>query len=180
MYSVSVFCFPRDEQYNLLWNELETIASKYSGLSEQHRILFDIISHAMSQSPSCQNMKSLVDKKEEGSETNKKLVAEDSTTSSNISSSKQTQSLSWTKGLRNAPYPIPGMINCGIVSINLFFAAKPVASLLSIWTTQLNAKATAGHPEFKGRILSQTNKADLYTYMKNGKDRLAQNCYILY
>ena len=39
-------------------------------------------------------------------------------------------------------------------------SAKPVASLLSIWTTQLNAKASAGHPDFKGRIASQSNRAD--------------------
>ena len=50
-------------------------------------------------------------------------------------------------------------------------SAKPVASLLSIWTTQLNAKASAGHPDFKGRIVSQTNRADLYSFMKSNNDR---------
>ena len=93
--------------------------------------------------------------------------------------------MSRSKGLRNAPYPIPGiliglqnsvlqlcvfniklMLNC-----ELFYIAKPVASLLSIWTTQLNAKASAGHPEFKGRITCQSNRAELYTFMKSGSDR---------
>ncbi len=42
----------RDEQYHLLWSELETISDKYQGLSEQHRILHEIISQATRQSPS--------------------------------------------------------------------------------------------------------------------------------
>lgn len=91
----------------MLWNELEVIASKYSGLSEQHRILFELINHAASQSPSCQNMKSIVDKKEGILETNRK-VTEETANVSNPSSAKPTQSLFRTKGQRATPYPIPG------------------------------------------------------------------------
>ena len=47
--------FLRDEQYNLLWNELETITDKYRELSEHHRMLYDFVCHAASQSPSSQS-----------------------------------------------------------------------------------------------------------------------------
>ena len=93
-----------------------------------------------------------------------------------VTSNKSSQLPSWNKGSRNTPYPIPGTSN---ISVYLYLltcpvftpSAKPVASLLSIWTTQLNAKASAGHPDFKGRIVSQTNRADLYSFMKINNDR---------
>ena len=47
--------FLRDEQYNLLWNELETITDEYHELSEHHRMLYDFVSHAASQSPGSQS-----------------------------------------------------------------------------------------------------------------------------
>lgn len=46
-------------------------------------------------------------------------------------------------------------------------SAKPVASLLSIWTTELNAKSSTSHPDFKGRIVSQSKKAELYSFLKS-------------
>ena len=93
-----------------------------------------------------------------------------------VTSNKSNLLPSWNKGSRNTAYPIPGTSN---ISVCLYLltcpgftlSAKPVASLLSIWTTQLNAKASAGHPDFKGRIVSQTNRADLYSFMKSNNDR---------
>ncbi|XP_011402687.2 PREDICTED: protein asunder homolog isoform X2 [Amphimedon queenslandica] len=151
----------RDEQYHLLWNELEVIASKYRQQSEQHRMLYDFISHAVSQSPSCQNTRALLEKKEEemaaksggggGASANNKTAKEEPA----IAKTQSVTSNNKVKGMRSSPYPVP---------------AKPVASLLSIWTTQLNAKAMQGRPEFRGRA-TQSNKAELYTFMKNGSDR---------
>lgn len=122
-------------------------------------MLYEYISNAVSQSPSCQNTKTVPDKKEE-----ENRVKEDT-----VIPKKPTTS-SWIKGMRTTPYPIPGM-NVFIYDVVIMdFVAKPVASLLSIWTTQLNAKASHGHPEFRGRN-SQTNKAELYSFMKNGAER---------
>lgn len=140
----------RDEQYNLLWNELETITDKYRELSEHHRMLYDFVCHAASQSPSSQSSRLNQTVKDEPMELETKIKEQ-----SLVTSGKSSQLPSWNKGSRNTPYPIP---------------AKPVASLLSIWTTQLNAKASAGHPDFKGRIVSQTNRADLYSFMKSNND----------
>ena len=101
----------RDEQYHLLWNELEMIASKYSQQSEQHRMLYDYICHAVSQSASCQNTKALLDKKEEemggggGGGANKSIKEEPVTLKSQAVASN-----SKGKGARSSPYPIPGIV----------------------------------------------------------------------
>jgi hypothetical protein len=104
-------------------------------------------------------MMDVVNKKEETMEVTTVRAPPPAAADEKFNISKPDHSLASVKPghHRKTPYPIP---------------AKPVASLLSIWTTKLNAKASAEHPEFKGRLSSQSNKADLYGYMRNGNDRM--------
>ena len=87
------------------------IASKYSQQSEQHRMLYDFISHAVSQSASCQNTRAILDKKEEemtgksggGASTNKTIKEEPI-----IAKAQSVSANNKAKGMRSSPYPVPG------------------------------------------------------------------------
>lgn len=116
VYSCCIFIPNRDEQYHLLWNELEVIASKYRLQSEQHRMLYDFISHAVSQSTSCQNTRTLLEKKEEemtaksgggGASANNKTVKEEPVIAKSQSVTSSSNS-NKAKGMRGSPYPVPG------------------------------------------------------------------------
>ena len=56
----------------------------------------------------------------------------------------------------------------GVLGKPLPIPAKPVASLLSIWTGRLHRKATGSHVEFAGRV-GYGERADLYSKLKSGR-----------
>ena len=56
---------------------------------------------------------------------------------------------------------------------------QAVASLLSIWTTKYNAKASHSHPEFKGRMNTLSNKAELYSSLRNNNDRCSLTLHLM-
>ena len=52
--SIPFLSLSRDEQYRSLWTELENLTEAFSGSSDRHRQLFEIVSQAVAHSPSMQ------------------------------------------------------------------------------------------------------------------------------
>ncbi|KAL5516104.1 hypothetical protein EMCRGX_G001375 [Ephydatia muelleri] len=167
----------REEQYRALWNEIEMLAELHSINSENHRILYEFILQVLSHSSSsAQPSRKLPAVKTEngGSQL---AVSTPAIPPMTVSSSHD---LAWAdldryqqmterekkdtnQGANNNDHGVwraTGPPSVTLQQKPMPIPAKPVASLLSIWTTRQRSRG-GSHPEFAGRLV-HGSKAELY------------------
>lgn len=172
----------RDEQYRIMWNELETLVKTHAGDTDRHQRVLDCIVACRSKPPEEEERKKRGRKREEREE------REDRTEKNG---SKDTEDKSWhyldrIKGLLDkeeqesevikdspdSPEPLNKKPRLSTEEIQPPERAKGPVSLLTMWTNRITVANSRKHQEFAGRVNSVNNKFELYQQLKdeNGMD----------
>ncbi|MCJ8743419.1 hypothetical protein PDJAM_G00093740 [Pangasius djambal] len=172
----------RDEQYRIMWNELETLVKAHVETSERHQQVLDCISACRSKPPEEEERKKRGrkrDDKEDKTEKNGKESAEKEWTQDTerlkgaMEREKENESESGViKDSPDSPEPFNKKPRLTLEDLQPQEKSKGPVSLLSLWTSRITQANSRKHPEFAGRLNSISNKAELYQHLKdeNGKD----------
>ncbi|XP_047431259.1 integrator complex subunit 13 isoform X3 [Mugil cephalus] len=168
----------RDEQYRIMWNELETLVKTHVGATERHQRVLDCI-------VACRSKPEEEDRKKRG---RKREEREDRLEKNG---NKETEDKSWQdserlKGLLDkeeqesevikdspdSPEPLNKKPRLSTEEVQPPERAKGPVSLLTMWTNRITAANSRKHQEFVGRASSVNNKFELYQHLKddNGMD----------
>uniref|UniRef100_A0A3P9I8I1 Integrator complex subunit 13 n=1 Tax=Oryzias latipes TaxID=8090 RepID=A0A3P9I8I1_ORYLA len=169
----------RDEQYRIMWNELETLVKTHAGATDRHQRVLDCIIACRSKPPEEEERKKRGRKREDREDRAEK------------NGSKEMEDKSWQdterlKGLLekgeqdaevikdspDSPEPLNKKPRLMVDEVQPPERAKGPVSLLSLWTNRITAANSRKHQEFVGRVSSVNNKFELYQHLKeeNGMD----------
>uniref|UniRef100_A0A671TRV5 Integrator complex subunit 13 n=1 Tax=Sparus aurata TaxID=8175 RepID=A0A671TRV5_SPAAU len=169
----------RDEQYRIMWNELETLVKTHAGDTDRHQRVLDCIIACRSKPPEEEERKKRGRKREDREDKAEK------------NGSKETEDKSWQdserlKGLLDkdeqesevikdspdSPEPLNKKPRLSTEEVQPPERAKGPVSLLTMWTNRITAANSRKHQEFIGRVSSVNNKFELYQQLKdeNGMD----------
>ncbi|KAJ0012463.1 hypothetical protein NQD34_016797 [Periophthalmus magnuspinnatus] len=167
----------RDEQYRIMWNELETLVKTHAGATDRHQRVLDCIIACRSKPPEEEERKKRGRKREDREDRAEK------------NGTKETDDKSWQdserlKGLldkddqeseviKDSPdSPEPLNKKPRLAAEDAQPASKGPVSLLSMWTNRITTANSRKHQEFFGRASSVNNKFELYQHLKdeNGMD----------
>ncbi|XP_069376334.1 integrator complex subunit 13 isoform X1 [Paralichthys olivaceus] len=169
----------RDEQYRIMWNELETLVKTHAGATDRHQRVLDCIIACRSKPPEEEERKKRGRKREEREDRTEK------------NGSKETEDKSWQdserlKGLLDkeepesevikdspdSPEPLNKKPRLLTEEVQPPERAKGPVSLLTMWTNRITTANSRKHQEFVGRVSSVNNKFELYQQLKdeNGMD----------
>uniref|UniRef100_A0A674DKZ8 Integrator complex subunit 13 n=1 Tax=Salmo trutta TaxID=8032 RepID=A0A674DKZ8_SALTR len=170
----------RDEQYRIMWNELETLVKTHVAGSERHQRVLDCIIACRSKPPEEEERKKRGRKREDKEDKAEKNINKDSEDKSwqeserlkgAVERGKEEQGES--EVIKDSPdSPEPLNKKPRLEEIQLPEKAKGPVSLLTMWTNRITVANSRKHQEFAGRISSVNNKAELYQHLKdeNGMD----------
>ncbi|XP_015235923.1 PREDICTED: protein asunder homolog isoform X1 [Cyprinodon variegatus] len=169
----------RDEQYRIMWNELETLVKTHAGATDRHQRVLDCIVACRSKPPEEEERKKRGRKREEREDRTEK------------NGSKETEDKSWQESERlkgllekdeqesevikdspDSPEPLNKKPRLIPEDIHPPERAKGPATLLSMWTNRITVANSRKHQEFFGRASSVNSKFELYQNLKeeNGMD----------
>uniref|UniRef100_A0A3P8X7K6 Integrator complex subunit 13 n=1 Tax=Esox lucius TaxID=8010 RepID=A0A3P8X7K6_ESOLU len=170
----------RDEQYRIMWNELETLVKTHVGGSDKHQRVLDCISACRSKPPEEEERKKRGRKREDKEDKSEKNCNKDTEDKSWQESERLKGALDREKEeqvesevIKDSPdSPEPLNKKPRLEEIQLPEKAKGPVSLLTMWTNRITVANSRKHQEFAGRISSVNNKAELYQHLKdeNGMD----------
>uniref|UniRef100_A0A8C7CC36 Integrator complex subunit 13 n=1 Tax=Oncorhynchus kisutch TaxID=8019 RepID=A0A8C7CC36_ONCKI len=170
----------RDEQYRIMWNELETLVKTHVAGSERHQRVLDCIIACRSKPPEEEERKKRGRKREDKEDKAEKSINKDSEDKSWQESERLKGALERGKEeqgesevIKDSPdSPEPLNKKPRLDEIQLPEKAKGPVSLLTMWTNRITVANSRKHQEFAGRISSVNNKAELYQHLKdeNGMD----------
>uniref|UniRef100_A0A671SK80 Protein asunder homolog n=1 Tax=Sinocyclocheilus anshuiensis TaxID=1608454 RepID=A0A671SK80_9TELE len=172
----------RDEQYRIMWNELETLVKAHVGTSERHQRVLDCISTCRSKPPEEEERKKRGRKredKEDKTEKNGKDREEKGWTADSerlkgvMEREKDEQSeCEIIKDSPDSPEPLNKKPRLATEEQQPPEKSKGPVSLLTLWTNRITQANSRKHQEFAGRLSSVNNKAELYQHLKeeNGMD----------
>ncbi|XP_063072937.1 integrator complex subunit 13 [Engraulis encrasicolus] len=166
----------RDEQYRIMWNELETLVKAHVNTSEGHQRVLECISACRSKPAEEEERKKRGRKREDKEEKAEKNGKEDDKSWQDSERLKPVEKeeapeSEIIKDSPDSPEPLnkkPRLTE----EVPVPEKAKGPVSLLSMWTSRITAVNSRKHQEFAGRISSVNNKAELYQHLKdeNGMD----------
>ncbi|XP_047245044.1 integrator complex subunit 13 [Girardinichthys multiradiatus] len=169
----------RDEQYRIMWNELETLVKTHAGATDRHQRVLDCIVACRSKPPEEEERKKRGRKREEREDRTEK------------NSSKETEDKNWQESERlkgllekddqesevikdspDSPEPLNKKPRLIPEDVQPPERAKGPATLLSMWTNRITVANSRKHQEFFGRASSVNSKFELYQQLKeeNGMD----------
>ncbi|XP_013869939.1 integrator complex subunit 13 isoform X2 [Austrofundulus limnaeus] len=169
----------RDEQYRIMWNELETLVKTHAGATDRHQRVLECIVACRSKPPEEEERKKRGRKREEREDRSEKNV------------SKETEDKSWAESERlkgllekenpesevikdspDSPEPLNKKPRLIAEEVQPAERAKGPVTLLSMWTNRITAANSRKHQEFFGRATSVNSKFELYQHLKeeNGMD----------
>uniref|UniRef100_A0A8C7P9P2 Integrator complex subunit 13 n=1 Tax=Oncorhynchus mykiss TaxID=8022 RepID=A0A8C7P9P2_ONCMY len=170
----------RDEQYRIMWNELETLVKTHVAGSERHQRVLDCIIACRSKPPEEEERKKRGRKREDKEDKAEKSINKDSEDKNWQESERLKGALERGKEeqgesevIKDSPdSPEPLNKKPRLEEIQLPEKAKGPVSLLTMWTNRITVANSRKHQEFAGRISSVNNKAELYQHLKdeNGMD----------
>uniref|UniRef100_A0A8C8IS15 Integrator complex subunit 13 n=1 Tax=Oncorhynchus tshawytscha TaxID=74940 RepID=A0A8C8IS15_ONCTS len=170
----------RDEQYRIMWNELETLVKTHVAGSERHQRVLDCIIACRSKPPEEEERKKRGRKREDKEDKAEKSINKDSEDKSWQESERLKGVVERVKEeqgesevIKDSPdSPEPLNKKPRLEEIQLPEKAKGPVSLLTMWTNRITVANSRKHQEFAGRISSVNNKAELYQHLKdeNGMD----------
>ncbi|KAK2858945.1 hypothetical protein Q5P01_003565 [Channa striata] len=155
----------RDEQYRIMWNELETLVKTHAGATDRHQRVLDCIIACRSKPPEEEERKKRGRKREDREDRSEK------------NGSKETDDKSWQdserlKGLLDKEDQESEVIKDSPDSPEPLNKKPRPVSLLTMWTNRITVANSRKHQEFMGRASSVNNKFELYQHLKeeNGMD----------
>ncbi|KAL3048551.1 hypothetical protein OYC64_007164 [Pagothenia borchgrevinki] len=171
----------RDEQYRIMWNELETLVKTHAGATDRHQRVLDCIIACRSKPP----------EEEEKEKKKRGRKREDKEDKTEKNGSKDADDKSWQESERlkglldkeepesevikdspDSPEPPNKKPRLSIEEVPPPERAKGPVSLLTMWSNRITAANSRKHQEFMGRVSSVNNKFELYQQLKeeNGMD----------
>ncbi|XP_070709706.1 integrator complex subunit 13 [Pempheris klunzingeri] len=169
----------RDEQYRIMWNELETLVKTHAGDTDRHQRVLDCIIACRSKPPEEEERKKRGRKREDREDRTEKNGSKDT-------DDKTWQDSERLKGLLDkdepesevikdspdSPEPLNKKPRLSTEEVQPPERAKGPVSLLTMWTNRITAANSRKHQEFVGRVSSVNNKFELYQQLKeeNGMD----------
>uniref|UniRef100_A0A3Q1ILB7 Integrator complex subunit 13 n=1 Tax=Anabas testudineus TaxID=64144 RepID=A0A3Q1ILB7_ANATE len=169
----------RDEQYRIMWNELETLVKTHAGASDRHQRVLDCIIACRSKPPEEEERKKRGRKREEREDRAEKNGSKDADDKSWQDSErlkglldKEDQESEVIKDSPDSPEPLNKKPRLSTEEVQPPERAKGPVSLLTMWTNRITAVNSRKHQEFFGRAGSVNNKFELYQHLKdeNGMD----------
>uniref|UniRef100_A0A673H5P5 Protein asunder homolog n=1 Tax=Sinocyclocheilus rhinocerous TaxID=307959 RepID=A0A673H5P5_9TELE len=172
----------RDEQYRIMWNELETLVKAHVGTSERHQRVLDCISACRSKPPEEEERKKRGRKREDkedkteknGKDTEEKGWTTDSERLKGVMEREKDEQSECEiiKDSPDSPEPLNKKPRLDTEEQQPPEKSKGPVSLLTLWTNRITQANSRKHQEFAGRLSSVNNKAELYQHLKeeNGMD----------
>ncbi|KAM7367085.1 hypothetical protein PAMP_015010 [Pampus punctatissimus] len=169
----------RDEQYRIMWNELETLVKTHAGATDRHQRVLDCIIACRSKPPEEEDRKKRGRKREEREDRTEKNGSKDTDEKSWQDSErlkglldKEDQESEVIKDSPDSPEPLNKKPRLSTEEIQPPEKAKGPVSLLTMWTNRITTANSRKHQEFVGRVSSVNNKFELYQHLKdeNGMD----------
>ncbi|NXF23934.1 INT13 protein, partial [Rhodinocichla rosea] len=174
-----LWCFSwpfRDEQYRIMWNELETLVRAHINNSDKHQRVLECLMACRSKPPEEEERKKRGRKREDKEDKSEKLGKD-------YESDKPWQESERLKGLLDrekeelaeaevikdspdSPEPPNKKPLITMDEMPTVEKAKGPMSLLSLWSNRINTANSRKHQEFIGRLNSVNNKAELYQHLK--------------
>ncbi|KAM4569423.1 integrator complex subunit 13 isoform 1-T1 [Odontesthes bonariensis] len=169
----------RDEQYRIMWNELETLVKTHAGATDRHQRVLECIIACRSKPPEEEERKKRGRKredKEDKTEKNGSKETEDKTwqDSERLKGllEKEEQESEVIKDSPDSPEPLNKKPRLMAEEVQPPERAKGPVSLLTMWTNRITVANSRKHQEFMGRASSVNDKFELYQHLKdeNGMD----------
>uniref|UniRef100_A0A9J7XT62 Integrator complex subunit 13 n=1 Tax=Cyprinus carpio carpio TaxID=630221 RepID=A0A9J7XT62_CYPCA len=172
----------RDEQYRIMWNELETLVKAHVGTSERHQRVLDCISACRSKPPEEEERKKRGRKREDkedkteknGKDTEEKGWTTDSERLKGVMEREKDEQSECEiiKDSPDSPEPLNKKPRLATEEQQPPEKSKGPVSLLTLWTNRITQANSRKHQEFAGRLSSVNSKAELYQHLKeeNGMD----------
>ncbi|XP_067860772.1 integrator complex subunit 13 isoform X3 [Heptranchias perlo] len=172
----------RDEQYRIMWNELETLVRAHLNNSEKHQRVLECLLACRSKPPEEEERKKSRRKREDKEDKSEKVVKDYEPDKSWQDSERlkgaqerEKEELAEAEIIKDSPdspEPLNKKPRVSIGEIQPLEKVKGPVSLLTMWTNRINTANSRKHQEFAGRLSSVNNKAELYQHLKeeNGMD----------
>ncbi|XP_034019410.1 integrator complex subunit 13 isoform X2 [Thalassophryne amazonica] len=169
----------RDEQYRIMWNELETLVKTHAGATDRHQRVLDCVIACRSKPPEEEERKKRGRKREEKEDRTEKNGSKDTEDKSCQESErlkglldKDDQEVEVIKDSPDSPEPLNKKPRLTTEDVLPPERTKGPVSLLTMWTNRLTAANLRKHQEFVGRASSINSKFKLYQNLKddNGMD----------
>uniref|UniRef100_A0A4W3INU2 Integrator complex subunit 13 n=1 Tax=Callorhinchus milii TaxID=7868 RepID=A0A4W3INU2_CALMI len=172
----------RDEQYRIMWNELETLVRAHLNNSEKHQRVLECLLACRSKPPEEEDRKKGRRKREDKEDKSDKAMKDYEPDKSWQDSERLKGTLEREKeelveaeiikDSPDSPEPLNKKPRVSIGEIQPIEKVKGPMSLLAMWTNRINTANSRKHQEFAGRLSSVNNKAELYQHLKeeNGVD----------
>ncbi|XP_034718823.1 integrator complex subunit 13 isoform X2 [Etheostoma cragini] len=169
----------RDEQYRIMWNELETLVKTHAGATDRHQRVLDCIIACRSKPPEEEERKKRGRKREEKEDKTEKNGSKDTDDKSWQESErlkglldKEEQEPEVIKDSPDSPEPLNKKPRLCTEEVQPPERAKGPVSLLTMWSNRITVANSRKHQEFVGRTSSVNNKFELYQQLKdeNGMD----------
>uniref|UniRef100_A0A3B4TRC2 Integrator complex subunit 13 n=1 Tax=Seriola dumerili TaxID=41447 RepID=A0A3B4TRC2_SERDU len=164
----------RDEQYRIMWNELETLVKTHAGATDRHQRVLDCIIACRSKPPEEEDRKKRGRKREEREDRTEKNGSKDTDDKSWQDSErlkglldKEDQEAEVIKDSPDSPEPLNKKPRLSTDEVQPPERAKGPVSLLSMWTNRITTANSRKHQEFVGRASSVNNKFELYQHLKD-------------
>uniref|UniRef100_A0A9J8BIJ9 Integrator complex subunit 13 n=1 Tax=Cyprinus carpio carpio TaxID=630221 RepID=A0A9J8BIJ9_CYPCA len=166
----------RDEQYRIMWNELETLVKAHVGTSERHQRVLECISACRSKPPEEEERKKRGRKREDkedkteknGKDTEEKGWTTDSERLKGVMEREKDEQSECEiiKDSPDSPEPLNKKPRLATEEQQPPEKSKGPVSLLTLWTNRITQANSRKHQEFAGRLSSVNNKAELYQHLK--------------
>nr|XP_006001765.1 PREDICTED: protein asunder homolog isoform X1 [Latimeria chalumnae]XP_006001766.1 PREDICTED: protein asunder homolog isoform X1 [Latimeria chalumnae] len=166
----------RDEQYRIMWNELETLVRAHIKNSEKHQRVLECLLACRSKPVEEEERKKRGRKREDKEEKSEKIGKEYEPEKSWQDSERlkavldrEKEELSEAEVIKDSPdspEPPNKKPRITIEEVQPVEKSKGPVSLLAMWTNRINTTNSRKHQEFIGRLNSVNNKAELYQQLK--------------
>ncbi|XP_068443200.1 integrator complex subunit 13 isoform X1 [Clinocottus analis] len=169
----------RDEQYRIMWNELETLVKTHAGATDRHQRVLDCIIACRSKPPEEEERKKRGRKREDREDRTEKNGSKETDDKSWQESErlkglleKEEQESEVIKDSPDSPEPLNKKPRLCTEEVQPPERAKGPVSLLTMWSNRITVANSRKHQEFVGRVSSVNNKFELYQQLKdeNGMD----------
>ncbi|XP_078465657.1 integrator complex subunit 13 isoform X1 [Lampetra fluviatilis] len=164
----------RDEQYRLMWNELETLVRAHAGDSPGHQRVLDCLLACRSSKPTEEDeRKKGKRKKEEREERAERSGLRDPDAETDrfrerSGDKEEAAEPELIKDSPDSPEPVPSKRpRLSSDDAKPLDKARGPVSLLSMWTSRMDALHARKHQEFAGRLVTGAGgRAELYCHLK--------------
>nr|XP_020653459.1 protein asunder homolog isoform X5 [Pogona vitticeps] len=166
----------RDEQYRIMWNELETLVRAHIANSDKHQRVLECLLACRSKPPEEEERKKRgrkrEDKEDKVEKTGRDYESEKSWQESERLKSlldREKEELAEAEVIKDSPDSPEPPNKKPLITMDEMPTtekSKGPMSLLSLWSNRINTANSRKHQEFMGRLNSVNNKAELYQHLK--------------